>query len=204
MTGRTALRIRSPSSITSRCRVRADNLYPQASSRPRPASRARSPCAAPRRRASRPALSRNIPCPAREYVGRRCTPSGMPAARIPDGPHHQSARDRTPGRAANSSPTARTSASGPVSRRDHPLPPARPRLDPVQARTTPSTDPRTRPIRQGSDPDHVVGFANQTGMSASVAATAYLSLLTCPRVTTATLRALRTFRDRRQAFRNAF
>lgn len=55
-----------------------------------------------------------------------------------------------------------------------------------------------------SEPNHVVGFANQTGMSASVAATAYLSLLTCPRVTTATMRALRTFRDRRQAFRNAF
>lgn len=53
-------------------------------------------------------------------------------------------------------------------------------------------------------PDHVVGFANQTGMSAPVAATAYLSLLTCPRVTSGTLRALRAFRDRRKAFGNDF
>jgi uncharacterized protein DUF3105 len=55
-----------------------------------------------------------------------------------------------------------------------------------------------------SDPDYVVGFANQTGMSAPVAATAYLSLLTCPRVTAGTLRAFRAFRDRRKAFGNAF
>jgi len=54
------------------------------------------------------------------------------------------------------------------------------------------------------DADYVVGFANQTGMSVPVAATAYLSLLTCPRVTTGTLRALRAFRDRRKAFGNAF
>jgi hypothetical protein len=54
------------------------------------------------------------------------------------------------------------------------------------------------------DPDHVVGFANQTGMSAAVAATAYLSLLTCPRVTAGTLRALRAFRDRRKEFGSAF
>ena len=54
------------------------------------------------------------------------------------------------------------------------------------------------------DPEYVVGFANQTGMSAPVAATAYLSLLTCPRVTAGTLRAVRAFRDRRKAFGNAF
>jgi DnaJ-domain-containing protein 1 len=55
-----------------------------------------------------------------------------------------------------------------------------------------------------SDPDHVVAFANQTGMTAPVAATAYLSLLTCPRVDAGTLRALRAFRDRRRQFGTAF
>jgi hypothetical protein len=54
------------------------------------------------------------------------------------------------------------------------------------------------------EPDYVVGFANQTGMSAPVAATAYLSLLTCPSVTVSTLRALRAFRDRRRGFGNGF
>jgi hypothetical protein len=55
-----------------------------------------------------------------------------------------------------------------------------------------------------SDPHSVVGFANQTGMRAPVAATAYLSLLTCPRVDARTLRALRAFRDRRRDFGNAY
>ena len=55
-----------------------------------------------------------------------------------------------------------------------------------------------------SEPHQVVGFANQTGMSAPVAATAYLSLLTCPRVNARTLRALQVFRDRRRGFGNAF
>lgn len=54
------------------------------------------------------------------------------------------------------------------------------------------------------DPDRVVGFVNQTGMTAPVAATAYLSLLTCPRANTATLHALRVFRDRRRGFGSAF
>jgi hypothetical protein len=54
------------------------------------------------------------------------------------------------------------------------------------------------------DPDRVVGFANQTSMAAPVAATAYLSLLTCPRVTASTLHALRVFRDRRRGFGSAF
>jgi hypothetical protein len=54
------------------------------------------------------------------------------------------------------------------------------------------------------DPDRVVGFANQTGMTERVAATAYLSLLTCPGVTNRTLHALRVFRDRRRGFGNAF
>jgi hypothetical protein len=54
------------------------------------------------------------------------------------------------------------------------------------------------------DPDRVVGFENQTGMTSPVAATAYLSLLTCPRIDAASLRALRAFRDRRRGFGNAF
>jgi hypothetical protein len=54
------------------------------------------------------------------------------------------------------------------------------------------------------DPDRVVGFENQTGMTSPVAATAYLSLLTCPRVDAASLRALRIYRDRRRGFGNAF
>ena len=54
------------------------------------------------------------------------------------------------------------------------------------------------------DPDRVVGFANQTGMTTPVAATAYLTLLTCSGVTARTLHALREFRDRRRAFGNAF
>jgi hypothetical protein len=37
-----------------------------------------------------------------------------------------------------------------------------------------------------------------------VAATAYLSLITCSRVTATTLQALRVFRDRRRGFGNAF
>jgi hypothetical protein len=54
------------------------------------------------------------------------------------------------------------------------------------------------------DPDRVVGFANQTGMTAPVAATAYLSLLTCPSATPGALRALRAFRDRRRGFGTGF
>jgi hypothetical protein len=55
-----------------------------------------------------------------------------------------------------------------------------------------------------NDPYGVLGFVNQTGMTAPVAATAYLSLLTCPRVDAATLHALGVFRDRRREFGNAF
>jgi Protein of unknown function (DUF3105) len=54
------------------------------------------------------------------------------------------------------------------------------------------------------DPERVVGFANQTGMATPVAATAYLSVLTCSGVTARTLHALREFRDRRRAFGNGF
>jgi hypothetical protein len=67
-------------------------------------------------------------------------------------------------------------------------------------------EPEVRALDQlvREDPDRVVGFANQTGMTAPVAATAYLSLLTCPRVSASTLHALRVFRDRRRGFGSAF
>ena len=55
-----------------------------------------------------------------------------------------------------------------------------------------------------SDHDRVLLFANQTGMRSPVAATAYLSVMTCPRVDAQTLQALRVFRDRRRGFGQAF
>lgn len=68
------------------------------------------------------------------------------------------------------------------------------------------SEPEVRALDQlvKDDPDRVVGFANRTGMTAPVAATAYLSLLTCPRVNAGTLHALSEFRDRRRGFGNAF
>jgi hypothetical protein len=54
------------------------------------------------------------------------------------------------------------------------------------------------------DPERILLFENQTGMRARVAATAYLSRLTCPRVDRATLAALDAFRDRRRAFGQGF
>jgi hypothetical protein len=67
-------------------------------------------------------------------------------------------------------------------------------------------DPEVRALDRlvRDDSDRVVGFENQTGMTAPVAATAYLSLLTCPRVDAATLHALSVFRDRRRGFGTAF
>jgi hypothetical protein len=44
------------------------------------------------------------------------------------------------------------------------------------------------------DPDKLLLFENQTRMSAPVAATAYLSVMTCPRVDRGVLRALDAFR----------
>jgi hypothetical protein len=55
-----------------------------------------------------------------------------------------------------------------------------------------------------SDSDRMLLFANQTGMQAPVAATAYLSVMTCPRVDQRTLHALRVYRDRRRGFGQAF
>jgi Protein of unknown function (DUF3105) len=53
-------------------------------------------------------------------------------------------------------------------------------------------------------PSRTLLFANNTGMPAPVAATAYLTLMTCPRVDADTLRALRAFRARRVAFGQGF
>jgi hypothetical protein len=50
----------------------------------------------------------------------------------------------------------------------------------------------------------VLLFENQTSMPSPVAATAYLSVMTCPQVDGGTLRALEAFRDRRRAFGQAF
>jgi hypothetical protein len=47
-------------------------------------------------------------------------------------------------------------------------------------------------------------FANQTDMPQPVAATAYLTLMTCPRVDAATIGALRAFRARRGNFGQDF
>ena len=67
-------------------------------------------------------------------------------------------------------------------------------------------EPQVRALDQlvKRDPERVVGFENQTDMTTPVAATAYLSLLTCPRVNAATLHALSVYRDRRRGFGNAF
>ena len=54
------------------------------------------------------------------------------------------------------------------------------------------------------DTDKVLLFENQTGMAAPVAATAYLSVMTCPRVDRRVLRALDAFRARRRAFGQSF
>ena len=54
------------------------------------------------------------------------------------------------------------------------------------------------------DTDSVLLFENQTRMSAPVAATAYLSLMTCPRVDAGVLRALDAFRERRRGFGQSF
>jgi hypothetical protein len=56
----------------------------------------------------------------------------------------------------------------------------------------------------GADTRQVLLFENQTGMSAPVAATAYLSVMTCPGVDPKVLRAFEAFRDRRRAFGQAF
>jgi hypothetical protein len=54
------------------------------------------------------------------------------------------------------------------------------------------------------DRDGVLLFENQTGMRPRVAATAYLSRMTCPRVDPTVLDALAAFRDRRRGFVQSF
>jgi Protein of unknown function (DUF3105) len=53
-------------------------------------------------------------------------------------------------------------------------------------------------------PSRTLLFVNDTRMRAPVAATAYLTLMTCPRVDAATLRALQAFRARRSGFGQGF
>jgi hypothetical protein len=55
-----------------------------------------------------------------------------------------------------------------------------------------------------ADPDRLLAFQNTTRMRPTIAATAYLSLMTCPAVTDRTLLALGAFRDRRRGFGQAF
>src|SRR4051812_35222642 len=55
-----------------------------------------------------------------------------------------------------------------------------------------------------ADPARVLLFANQTAMKPAVAATAYLSVMTCARVDASTLAALSAFRQRRRAFGQSF
>jgi hypothetical protein len=55
-----------------------------------------------------------------------------------------------------------------------------------------------------ADPDKTLLFENHTEMHTAVAATAYLSLMTCPRVDRRTITALGAFRTRRRAFGQSF
>jgi hypothetical protein len=55
-----------------------------------------------------------------------------------------------------------------------------------------------------ADPDRLLLFENRTGMQAVVAATAYLSVMTCPRVDRPALAALAAFRERRRGFGQSF
>ena len=53
-------------------------------------------------------------------------------------------------------------------------------------------------------PSRALLFANRTRMPYRITATAYLTLMSCPRVDDRSLAALRAFRDRRVAFGQAF
>ena len=55
-----------------------------------------------------------------------------------------------------------------------------------------------------ADPDRLLLVRNRTEMPAPVAATAYLSLMTCPGVDRRTLAALAIFRERRRGFGQSF
>jgi hypothetical protein len=55
-----------------------------------------------------------------------------------------------------------------------------------------------------ADPDRVLLIENRTGMPVAVAATAYLSVMTCPRADRRALLALAAFRERRRGFGQSF
>jgi hypothetical protein len=68
----------------------------------------------------------------------------------------------------------------------------------------PARDLRALEGMTRADADRVLLFENRTAMPAAVAATAYLSVMTCPRVDARTLAALDAFRERRRAFGQGF
>jgi hypothetical protein len=68
----------------------------------------------------------------------------------------------------------------------------------------PDDDVRALDRLTRDDADSVLLFENQTGMAAPVAATAYLSVMTCPRVDRRVLRAFAAFRERRRGFGQRF
>jgi hypothetical protein len=55
-----------------------------------------------------------------------------------------------------------------------------------------------------ADPDRVLLVRNRTGMTAPIAATAYLSVMTCRAADSRTLAALDAFRERRRGFGQSF
>jgi hypothetical protein len=75
---------------------------------------------------------------------------------------------------------------------------------PVSVSRLPGRELRAFERLTRADPDKVLRFENQTGMAAPVAATAYGSLMTCPRVDRRTITALDAFRERRRAFGQRF
>jgi hypothetical protein len=72
----------------------------------------------------------------------------MPTARLPDCSHHQPARHGTSHRAGIHQRRLAHGRAPTVSRREHPLPPAWPSIDPVQAWTPQGANSGTRPVRQ--------------------------------------------------------
>jgi hypothetical protein len=68
----------------------------------------------------------------------------------------------------------------------------------------PERDVRVLDRATRADGDRVLLFQNQTGMAAPVAATAYLSVMTCAGVTPRTIAALDAFRQRRRGFGQSF
>jgi len=68
----------------------------------------------------------------------------------------------------------------------------------------PARDLRALDRMTRADADKVLLFENRTAMPAAVAATAYLSVMTCPRVDRPALAALTAFRERRRAFGQSF